>query len=159
MEEHNGTGGILVGVDGSEQSIEALRYAATLATLLETPLHTVTAWTAPPVPGPLPWSPEESARTLLDEVIARAFDGSPPAGLVRRAVGGPAARVLIALSPAHDMLVVGSRGRGGFRGLLLGSVSAACAAHAECPVLIMHGNGGPGRGPESPDETASSEGG
>ncbi|WP_353810218.1 universal stress protein [Agromyces sp. SYSU T00194] len=133
---------ILVGVDGSAQSIEALRYAAQLAGALDGPLEAVTTWTFPPVMGAYVidgWTPDEDARSLLDDAIDEAFDGAPPEGLVRTVLAGPAAGTLIEESRRARMLVLGSRGHGGFAGLLLGSVSAACAAHAHCPVLILHG--------------------
>jgi nucleotide-binding universal stress UspA family protein len=67
------------------------------------------------------------------------FGGDRPAGLVTRVEQGGAARILIDVSQGANLLVVGSRGHGGFAGLLLGSVSSACAEHAACPVLVVHG--------------------
>jgi len=131
---------IIVGVDGSASSVEALRYAAPLADALNRTLHVVTTWTAPPVDpyAALEWSPEQDAEEILSESIRKAFGGRPPAGLTQRALLGTPARTLIGLSENCYMLVLGSRGHGGFAGLLLGSVSAACAEHAHCPVLIVH---------------------
>lgn len=131
---------IVVGVDGSASSVDALRYAGRISTALHTPLHVVITWTAPPIDPYLAieWSPEDDARGVLDAVIDDAFDREPPPDLTRAALLGGAARTLIELSDAAAMLVLGSRGHGGFVGLLLGSVSAACAEHAHCPVLIVH---------------------
>ncbi|WP_282216448.1 universal stress protein [Microbacterium luteolum] len=131
---------IVVGVDGSETSISALRYAARMANALDAPLHVVTTWTAPPIDPYLAidWTPEKYAGETLDAAIEEAFGKTPPDGLTRAVLPGAAARTLIGLSDTCAMLVLGSRGHGGFVGLLLGSVSAACAEHAHCPVLIVH---------------------
>lgn len=130
---------VIVGVDGSASSIAALRYAARIADALGAPLEAVTTWSSPPfadtylVPS---WSPKDDARSVLDAAVEQAFGAEPPP-LKRTVLLGPAAGVLIGLSRRAGMLVLGSRGHGGFAGLLLGSVSAACAAHAHCPVLIV----------------------
>ena len=135
---------IVVGVDGSASSIAALRYGARIAEAFDAPLEAVTTWTYPPyadaylVAG---WSPEEDAEAILDHAIETAFGGDPPDVLTRTVAVGPAARTLIELSKGCGMLVLGSRGRGGFVGLLLGSVSATCAEHAQCPVVVVHGRG------------------
>ena len=84
------------------------------------------------------WSPESDAKQIATMAITQAFGALPPDHLIYRTVEGPAARVLIEESEDAYMLIVGSRGHGGFLGLLLGSVSAACAGHARCPVLVMH---------------------
>lgn len=131
---------IVVGVDGSESSLSALRYAARMAEALDAPLHVVTTWTAPPIDPfmAIEWTPEKYAGETLDAAIVEVFGRTPPAGLTRAVLLGPAARTLIGLSDTSAMLVLGSRGHGGFVGLLLGSVSATCAEHAHCPVLIVH---------------------
>lgn len=131
---------VVVGVDGSSSSIDALRHGATLAAALSVPLAAVMAWDYPALVTYSPlvdWSPEADAAAVLTEAIAEAFDGAPPRDLESRVVPGPAARALIEYSREAAMLVVGSRGHGGFVGMLLGSVSAACAQHAHCPVLIV----------------------
>ncbi|MBN9158102.1 universal stress protein [Microbacterium sp.] len=140
---------ILVGVDGSASSVDALRYAVTLAGALGRPIRAVMTWDYAalidlyPTPGR---SPEKETAAHLDAVIARAFTEGRPAVLTTRVVAGPPASVLIAESRHAEMLVLGTRGRGGFTGLLLGSVSAACAAHAHCPVLIVRHEKQEGRG-------------
>jgi nucleotide-binding universal stress UspA family protein len=134
---------ILVGVDGSVSSIGALRGAAKIAGALGAPIEAITTWEFPILIGeyyPADWSPEEDAKNIRDSAIAEAFPRGCPVVLTRTSVQGSAARVLIEQSTDAYMLVLGSRGHGGFAGLLLGSVSAACAAHAHCPVLIMHDN-------------------
>lgn len=131
---------VLVGVDRSAPSIEALRCGARIAAALGAPLEAVTVWTFPPDTSPYPigtWKPREGAIVALDQAIEAAFGASPPA--IRRIVlSGHVSRTLVAESDRSGMLVLGSRGQGGFAGMLLGSVSATCAEHAHCPVLIVH---------------------
>lgn len=130
---------ILVGVDGSEPSIEALRQAARLAIAFDRPIEAVTTWTFPAFTSPyvaMEWDPAKDAAAALDAAVAEAFGDDPPARLTRTVVAGPAASTLIDMSESASLLVLGSRGHGGFAGLLLGSVSAACAEHAHCSVLI-----------------------
>ncbi|QCU77023.1 universal stress protein [Citricoccus sp. SGAir0253] len=134
---------VMVGVDGSPASIEALREARTMAELLGSPLTVVAAWQWPAASGELPetigWDPEADARQQMTEALAAVFGDSRPEGLQEVVRQGQAGHVLTELSKDARMVVVGSRGRGGFRGLLLGSVSSAVGAHAACPVLIVHG--------------------
>jgi nucleotide-binding universal stress UspA family protein len=133
---------VVVGVDGSPASIAALRKAAELAGATGSPLRVVAAWMYPSSPNypylPDGWSPEDDARRSLDAAIAAAFPDGEPAGLDREVVEKNAASALIDESRSASMVVVGSRGHGGFAGLLLGSVSSAVAEHAACPVLVLH---------------------
>lgn len=137
---------IVVGVDGSPSSIGALRRGARIAAALDLPLEAVAAWHYPDVYGgytgqtfiPDASLISDSAQAMLDDTVLAVFGDAPPAnfrGVIRE---GRAARVLIAESQGAEMLIVGSRGHGGFAGLLLGSVSEACAEHATCPVLVFH---------------------
>lgn len=132
---------VVVGVDGSDSSIDALREAAEIAEALDARLEAVTTWEFPVIgdynPIPVP-SPEADARTILAAAIAEAFDGAPPQDLSTTTAPGPAAKTLIDLSRNARMLVLGSRGHGGLASVLLGSVSAACAERATCPVLVVH---------------------
>jgi len=133
---------ILIGLDGSDGSIDALRRGAQIAEALDMRLEAITTWEYPSILGDYApyaeWSPESDAKQIATTAITQAFAASPPHRLTYRTVEGPAARVLIEQSEDAYMLIVGSRGHGGFLGLLLGSVSAACAEHAHCPVLVMH---------------------
>ena len=136
--------GIVVGVDGSDQSICALTWAAREARRRGTPLHVVTAYTVPIFAA----SSMDAGYTAIDDAVIR--DGArsvqekslariSPRGLeiIPRVESGDAAAVLLELSEDAELMVVGSRGRGGFVGRLLGSVSSALPAHAKCPTVIV----------------------
>jgi nucleotide-binding universal stress UspA family protein len=120
-----------------------LRYAASLAPAISRPLYALTAWDYPPFlyGGYYPvmdWAPKDDAVRVLRAAAEAVFDDEPPAWFTWGARQGRPAKVLIDESDGAEMLVVGSRGHGGFAALLLGSVSAACAEHARCPVLVVH---------------------
>ncbi len=144
-----GTGGgrSVVGVDGSQHSQQALRWGAHLAAIFGARLDAVTAWEYPPSYGWAPvsaeWNPGQDVEKVLDDTVRAVFADRPPAGLLRQVREGGAAKVLLDASVGAIMLVVGSRGHGGFAGLLLGSVSANVAEHASCPVLVIHGDQAP----------------
>ncbi len=137
-----GLGRIVVGVDGSEQSRWALRWAARLAGA-ETVIDAVVTWQTPTNYGLATWgmddwAPDVDASKALQDAIDAVFGMGRPAHLNAVVTEGHPARVLIDASREADLLIVGSRGRGGFAGLLLGSVSARCAEHAQCAVLVAH---------------------
>lgn len=137
-------GRIVVGVDGSAPSKAALRWAARIAPVIRGAIQAVIAWEYPASYGwavavPEQWRPDLDAAKVLEETLNEVFGASWPPGLVTTVREGRASAVLLNVSKNADMLVVGSRGHGGFAGLLLGSVSAACAEHAHCPVLVVHG--------------------
>jgi len=132
---------IVVGVDGSESSMAALRWAMRRATLDAARVEAVTAWEYPAWSGfPPPvarFDLEENARRSLAEAIASAAGEIPGCDVVARVVEGSAARVLIDAAKGAGMLVVGNRGHGGFTEALLGSVSQRCTHHAQCPVVVI----------------------
>ncbi|MFJ6003815.1 universal stress protein [Arthrobacter sp. NPDC092385] len=132
---------IVVGVDGSEQSVEALRYAQKLAPTFDATIFAVTAWDYPAAdPGFMPLGSSEfseAARDHLDKALAAAYGEDRPAGLKDTVVFNHPAKALVKASEDATLLIVGRRGRGTFRGLLLGSVSSACVSHAHCPVLVV----------------------
>lgn len=134
---------IVVGVDGSEPSRAALRRAARIAELIDGTVEAVTTWEYPVMTDAFAittgWSPEDDAVTIARNALADAFPDGIPDSVQAITTQGQPARVLIERSEGAYLLVLGNRGHGGFAGLLLGSVSSACAAHAHCPVLIMHG--------------------
>ncbi|MEO8220244.1 MAG: universal stress protein [Specibacter sp.] len=137
----NGTGTfiIVVGFDGSESSLAALRWAVDEARLRQGRIRVITAWHYPPVPSSIEDSSindsfHTAERFQADALKAVSTDGVDITGTLVR--GYPATALLDASKDA-DILIVGSRGRGGFAGLLLGSVSTQVAHHASCPVLIV----------------------
>jgi nucleotide-binding universal stress UspA family protein len=87
---------------------------------------------------PEAYSPKLEMDKIVTEAVDDVFGADRPIGLTVRTVKGHPAAALIAASADAFMLVVGSRGHGGFMGLLLGSVSARVAEHATCPVLVVH---------------------
>ena len=104
-------------------------------------IEAITAWDYPPsfnAPVDVNWRPDLDAETVLRETLDDVFGDERPAGLEGRVVHGSARTVLIDASRGASLLVIGSRGHGGFAGLLLGSVSSACSEHAHCPVLVLH---------------------
>lgn len=153
---------IVVGVDGSAPSILALRWAGALAPLLKARIRAVTCWQFQIAVGtfiPVIWDPEEEARKVCAAAVDTAFDGAPPAGLEMVAAQGQAAKVLVEESRKAQLVVVGSRGHGGFEGLLLGAVSATVAEHAKCPVLVAHGTDLPAGLIVAPGSASVEEGG
>lgn len=135
---------VVVGVDGSAPSVLALQWAAGYAGAIRATVEAVSAWHVPAEWGlaglPLGWDPEENAGEVLQQAITAAFGDSVPPNLTRAIRQGPAAGVLLDAAQGAVLVVVGSRGHGGFVGTLLGSVSAALAEHAPCPVLVVHGD-------------------
>jgi nucleotide-binding universal stress UspA family protein len=85
------------------------------------------------------WNPGSDAERSAIATVNEVFGEHRPPGLQITVREGNPAQILLEVSNDASMLVVGSRGHGGFAGLLLGSVSTACVAHATCPVLVLHG--------------------
>ena len=141
-------GRIVVGVDGSASSLSALRRGARIAERLGCTLVGVTVWEYPASwPGYVMsgWSPEADAHAVAEQASVDVFGRATPSWYSTTVRSGSPARQLIAESEDAEMLIVGSRGLGGFTGLLLGSVSRSCVEHADCPVLVIHGAEGAGR--------------
>lgn len=138
---------ITVGVDGSRGSEEALAWAVSEATLSGAVLRVAHAWQPqawPPVPiAPSEEDTRETATRLLDAAVRTI---RPEVAYEAHVVRGAAGHVLVELSSDSDLLVVGARGRGGFVGLLLGSVSRYCIARASCPVAVVRPSEGPSEG-------------
>ena len=133
---------IVVGVDGSEASVEALRQAQRMATPLGAKVQAIACWEYPQMYSGYVMMGvegfEEGARKVLDDAVAQAFGDETPANVSSTLVRSHPREALIDASRDADMIVVGRRGHGGFGGLLLGSVSSAIVAHAQCPVLVVH---------------------
>jgi nucleotide-binding universal stress UspA family protein len=142
--------GITVGIDGSAHSAYALEWAIKEAAVRHAPVtvltvHTVpmSPWTANPYALPQDAGDQEKARQAAEELTLKAMsklDGAKPSSVTVRAVTGFAAPELIEASRTADMVVVGSRGAGGFAQLLLGSVSGQVVHHAHCPVVVVPSN-------------------
>lgn|SRR5690348_9602040 len=134
---------IVVGVDGSDESKVALRWARRIARAEGASIDAVAAWEFPATIGwgavPDGYDPRADVEKCLTEAVDEVFGAARPPGMRIAALEGDPARVLLTASEGALMLVVGSRGHGGFMGLLLGSVSAKVAEHATCPVLVVHG--------------------
>ena len=137
---------VVVGVDGSQQSIDALRWAARQAGATAAHVEVVCSW-EPRVGTAGPYiaaadgtytSPQDDARVWLARVAGVVYGTDHPPNVELLTREGHAADVLIEQSSDAALLVIGSRGLGEVAGLLLGSVSARCAEKARCPVLIMH---------------------
>ncbi|GAB2865239.1 hypothetical protein GCM10022221_76890 [Actinocorallia aurea] len=133
---------IVVGVDGSSSAKQALAWAHFLARTTGSLLEVVTVWQNPSSWTGVTddWDPVVEAQALLSASCAEVLGNDQPSGLRLTVREGPTAAALISVAAGARMLVLGSRGHGGFAGLLLGSVSATCAEHAACPTLIIHGD-------------------
>jgi nucleotide-binding universal stress UspA family protein len=137
---------IVVGVDGSPSSMAALRWAVLQAELTGCAVEAVTAWRLPSRYGFAAVTDgatdfEGDARKILADALNEVSSVEPDVVIRSLVVEGHPAEVLVRAACGADMLVVGSRGYGGFTGALLGSVSHYCVHHAPCPVLVIRGTG------------------
>jgi nucleotide-binding universal stress UspA family protein len=140
---------IVVGVDGSQRSYEALDFAREEATRRHATLDVVHVWHQFEPIGPYAaqmWTyrsaAEKESRALLDSMTRPITPGSAaspgPAAIERTSIDGHPGRALASCAQHADLLVVGARGHGGFAGLLLGSVSHRCLQHTPCPIAVVH---------------------
>ena len=127
---------LVVGVDGSDQSRSALRWAGALAGTARTELRVVEVWSGGD-PAAAHQTGEQVTAELAEYGRAALAGVTPEPQVGFEALHGGAAEALLKRVTADSGLVLGSRGRGGFLGLLLGSVSRACIEHARCPVMIV----------------------
>ncbi|GAA2244010.1 MULTISPECIES: universal stress protein [Kitasatospora] len=134
---------IVVGVDGSELSKQALRWAIEQARLTGAVVDAVIAWIYPTVYG---WAMtkrdpqlDHTAEKVLSDTVEDVAGPEPQVEIRQSSVPGNATEVLLERSRGADLLVLGSRGLGGFAGALLGSVSRHCVQHATCPVVVVPG--------------------
>jgi nucleotide-binding universal stress UspA family protein len=145
-------GRIVVGVDGSEPSHEALRWAAAEAALRGARIVAAHAWTfVPPTPigepGMIPMpatdyvgqldAERNAALAELDAALAEVFPDGVPDDLESKLLEGDAEDALVREAADAELLVVGSRGRSGLKSVLLGSVSRHVVSHAPCPVVVV----------------------
>jgi nucleotide-binding universal stress UspA family protein len=138
---------VVVGVDGSAESVAALRWAARYAAASGARVQALLAWHYPGAVGgpPMEKAPEAiheqtdaQMHETLDAAIAKA--GQEAAGVEKHTAYGHPAQALIEASNEADLLVVGRHGHGAFRGMLLGSVSIHCVTGAHCPVVVIRGH-------------------
>ncbi|WP_232797187.1 universal stress protein [Blastococcus atacamensis] len=144
-------GGIVVGHDGSACAQEALRWAGRLALRAGLDLHVVRGWSMTTAPRPATWEPgyvpplADWQRAVLDELSAQVAAAGLDAAVrvTPHVVHRAPVQALLGAAEGADLLVVGARGRGGFAGLLLGSVGDQLVHHAPCPVTVVRsGHGG-----------------
>ncbi len=140
--------GIIVGIDGSDNAQKALEWALREAAVRRVPLTALTvhpeaigAWGLRPISYPEDQEEQERARRAAEEAVHKTISqldaGSRPESVTVKAVSGIAADELVKASADADLLVVGSRGHGGFARLMMGSVSSQVSHHALCPVVIV----------------------
>ncbi len=137
---------IVVGVDGSASSMTALRWAILQAELTGCEVEAVIAWRLPSRYGFAAVTDratdfEGDARKVLADALNEVSSVEPDVVIRSSVAEGHPAEVLVRAARGADMLVVGSRGHGGFTGSVLGSVSQYCVHHAPCPVLVIRGTG------------------
>lgn len=138
---------VVVGVDGSPESIAALAWAARYAAATGATIAVVHAWHYPaagPIPaGQPPQAITDEVRAMMQETLDKAltevYGTTSPDNVDTKAAYGHPAMVLVNESQGADLLVVGSRGHGAFHGMLLGSVSIHCVTNATCPVVVVRG--------------------
>ena len=139
--------GIIVGIDGSVHSRRALQWALNEASIRHTPLTVLTvsqevvgySGSAVSYPGDLERAEKarDAAQEETDSVLEMIDTASRPPSISVRAVSGLPSEVLLDATADADMIVVGSRGAGGFKRLLMGSVSTQVTSHAQCPVVVI----------------------
>jgi nucleotide-binding universal stress UspA family protein len=139
--------GITVGIDGSEHSARALEWAAKEAAVRHSPLTVITVhlvpqsgWTGSPIKLPQDTEEATKERQAAEEMTAKVTshlgEAQPTSVTVHAVIGFPSSE-LIEASRKADVLVVGSRGAGGFAKLVAGSVSSQVVRHAHCPVVVV----------------------
>jgi nucleotide-binding universal stress UspA family protein len=142
-------GRIVVGVDGSAPGDTALRWAVRQADLTGASVDAVIVWEYPAALGgygmaPVPMYDDNDFPAIAEKTVTEAISNAvDPASHVRvrpQVIEGSAALALLKAAEGADLLVVGSRGHGGFAGALLGSVSQHCVHHAHCPVVVIRGH-------------------
>jgi len=137
---------IVVGIDGSRESRQALRWGGWLAATADAWLEVVGVWQYPAASNwstsgvPTNWSPEQDMLKVLTDAVNAVFGDQRPTRLRLLPVEGHPVPALLERSQGALAVVVGSRGHGGFGGMLIGAVSAKLAEHASCPVLVVHGD-------------------
>ena len=154
VQEYGSQPRIVAGVDGSDSSLSALRWAVRQAGLTGAAVDAVAAWHYPVAAGGFGYVPmgtgedydfKEITEKALADAISSTVDPGSGVRVRGHVIEGNAAQVLLDASDGADLLVLGSRGHGGFAEALLGSVSQHCVHHARCPVLVIRGDLNPER--------------
>ena len=130
---------IVVGVDGSEGSRDAVRWAAQQASMTGARLRAVATWRWPNYVTRIPPGVNLEAEThrILEEVLGDVRAEYPDVPITEHVVEGPGGPALLTLADGASLLVVGARGRAAFPGMLLGSVAEYCVRNGHCPVLVV----------------------
>jgi nucleotide-binding universal stress UspA family protein len=137
---------VVVGVDGSAESVAALAWAARYAAAAGAQVRAIMAWHYPGAVGgpPIEKAPdavhhqtEEQEKETLSEAVSKVYGGPAPAGVEATLGYGHPAQVLVEASKEADLLVVGRRGHRAFAGMMVGSVSLHCVVSASCPVVVV----------------------
>ena len=143
MTESTGSSFIVVGADGSDLSVQAVRWAADQARRTQASLVVVTGyevpWTIIVAPTYTEADYARDARAVLDRTVDEALGPDPDVHVERRLVERRPAHALTEAAEGAQLLVVGSHGRGEIPGMHLGSVATFCVHHAPCPVLVFRG--------------------
>ncbi len=142
--------GILVGIDGSSHSRRALDWAISEAAIRHTPLTVLTVqqamtsfWAGPmiyPEDADLAEHARKVAQDETDDALRKVAEDARPPEVTVLAVPGIPAEEILSMGRDADMIVLGSRGAGGFKKLLMGSVTSQVAHHAHCPVVVIPAN-------------------
>ena len=147
MTTQNSVEQVVVGVDGSAESVAALKWAARYATATGAKVRAIIAWHFPAAAGPAPTGRAPAAisdevREQMAEALSKAVaEGAPDLDVEQQVAYGHPAQVLVDESEHADLIVVGNRGHGAFTSMMVGSVSMHCVTHALCPVVVVRGNG------------------
>ena len=140
---------VVVGVDGSPESVGALKWAAAYAGATGASVKAILSWhyPAPAGPAPVGVAPQvisdevrANMQDVLDKAITEVYGTSTPQKVQAEVAYGHPSQVLVEKSKTADLLVVGNRGHGSFTGMLVGSVSIHCVTNAACPVVVVRGH-------------------
>ncbi len=138
---------VVVGVDGSAESVGALKWAAEYASATSATVKAILSWHYPAAgPAPVGVAPQAisaevraNMQNALDKAVTDVYGTANPEKVQTEVAYGHPSQVLVEESKSADLLVVGNRGHGSFTGMLVGSVSIHCVTSAACPVVVVHG--------------------
>jgi nucleotide-binding universal stress UspA family protein len=139
MSEPSAAPVIVVGVDGSDSSAQAVRWAAEQASLTGADLRAVASWRWPNYVTRIPPGVDLAGETAaaLHDVVTAALAEHPGVAVTEHVIEGPAGPALLTQAEDAALLVVGAHGRAAFPGMLLGSVAEYCVRHGGCPVVVV----------------------